>query len=68
MESKYSNLRYFQDIIRARFYNEFGSGEVVNLHEPGKLASQIFIDKYNSLAEKGDIQKDQLWESTIQVW
>jgi hypothetical protein len=58
---------YFQDIVRARFYNEFGREEIVDLNSSGKLASQIFIDRYLSLANDPQVPIDQLWDTTLQV-
>lgn len=55
-----------QDIIRAKYYSQFGNGEVVNLLQPGKLQSQIFIDKYRSLQDQGH-QPEALWDLTVQV-
>ena len=60
------NKTFIQDIIRARYYQTFGSREFVNLQTGGDLASQTFIKKYMSLEEKGH-PVDSLWETTVQV-
>jgi len=59
-------ILYQEDVVRARFYSTFGLKESVDLTKPGKLTSQIFIDKFISLQSEGH-PRETLWDRTVQA-
>ena len=56
---------YPEDRVRARFYRQFGDGELVNLFSEEKPTSQLFVDKYLALAKTGTFEEQELWDRTV---
>ena len=56
---------YPEDRVRARFYRQFGDGELVNLFSEEKPTSQLFVEKYLALAKTGTFEEQELWDRTV---
>ena len=51
---------YPEDRVRAKFYRQYGEGELVNLFSEEKPTSQLFVDKYLALAKTGTFEKEEV--------
>ena len=56
---------YPEDRVRAKFYRQYGDGELVNLFSEEKPTSQLFVEKYLALAKTGTFDEQELWDRTV---
>ena len=56
---------YPEDRVRAKFYRQYGDGELVNLFSEEKPTSQLFVEKYQALAKTGTFDEQELWDRTV---
>ncbi|XP_069470746.1 small ribosomal subunit protein mS23 isoform X2 [Ambystoma mexicanum] len=66
VEDNIMPIFYEEDLIRARFYDVYGSGpkafELSRLNF--KSTSQRFVEKYNELQQAGETDEEKLFENT----
>jgi len=56
---------YTEDVVRAKFYRQFGEWELVDLFSEKPPTSQLFVDKYLAIAGTGGFSEDEVWDRTV---
>ncbi|XP_075051026.1 small ribosomal subunit protein mS23-like [Mixophyes fleayi] len=58
-------ILYSEDIIRAKFYETYGSAGIFHLYRKNyRSVCQSFVDTFIELKKAGDISEDKLFEET----
>ncbi|XP_056412301.1 28S ribosomal protein S23, mitochondrial isoform X2 [Hyla sarda] len=59
------SILYSEDVIRAKFYETYGSGGIFHLYRKNfKSICQRFVETYTELQKAGGVSEDKLFEET----